>query len=137
MNCKLMPEETLRQRFLKPDFSKKLHFLFLPLLVIKYGEEKDKEGGMEEGKGEEKRGRWGEGKKKNGGREQEKERKRGRVGEKRKERTRGERKDKQKEQRERVEQEGISTLLKSRAARRIQRLQNTLPYMLEGLLAEE
>ena len=43
MNCKLMPEETQRQRFLKQGFSKKFHFLFLPLLVIKYGEEKDKE----------------------------------------------------------------------------------------------
>ena len=59
------------------------------------------------------------------------------MGEKRKERTMGERKDKQKEQRERLEQEGISTLLKSKAAGRIQWLQNTLPYMLEGLLAEE
>jgi hypothetical protein len=122
MNCKLMLEETQRQRFLKQVFSKKLHFLFLPLLVIKYGEEKDKEGGMEEGKGEEKEGRDEEkGKRReNGGRGQEKERKRGRVGEKRKERKRGERKDKQKEQRERVEQEGISTLLKSRGAGRIQ-----------------
>ena len=50
MNCKLMPEETQRQRFLKQDFSKKFHFLFLPLLVIKYGEEKDKEAGMRKGR---------------------------------------------------------------------------------------
>ena len=127
MNCKLMPEETLRQRFLKQDFSKKLHFLFLPLLVIKYGEEKDKEGGMEEGKGEEKeRGDGEKGKRRTEGESKRKKEKEG-----------GWERRGKKGQRERLEQEGISTLLKSRAAGRIQWLQNTLPYMLEGLLAEE
>ena len=59
MNCKLMPEETQRQRFLKQGFSKKFHFLFLPLLVIKYGEEKDKEAGMRKGRERKKRGEMG------------------------------------------------------------------------------
>lgn len=93
MNCKLMPEETLRQRFLKQDFSKKLHFLFLPLLVIKYGEEKDKEGGMEEGKGEEKEGEMGR---------REKEERRERARERKKKREGGreeERKDKGRKER--------------------------------------
>ena len=124
----------IETRFLKQVFSKKLYFLFLPLLVIKYGEE-EKEGGMEEAKGEEKEGRDREKGKSKEGREQEKERKRERVGGKRKVRT-GER---GKINRKSRGQEGNrkESLHCSRAGQQAEFSGYRTHYVLEGFLAEE
>lgn len=120
---------------MKQVFSKKLHFLFLPLLVIKYGDE-EKEGGMEERKGEEKEGRdreKGKGKKQGGKRARE--RKKERVGGKRKVRT-GERGEINRKSRGK-EWNRKESLHCSRAGQQAEFSGYRTPYVLEAFLAEE